>query len=114
MRAALEKILAQGRDDALLRFGLGNACLKEGDAQAAAEHLTQATRHNPAYSAAWKLLGTALRDAGRLDDAQAAWEAGLKIADQHGDMQSFKEMTVFLKRLAKQRAQDQSDTSAAD
>ena len=103
MRAGLEKLLANGKDDALLRFGLGNACLKEGDAQAAAEHLEKATIHNPTYSAAWKLLGTALRESGKLDAAQAAWETGLQVADKQGDIQSFKEMTVFLKRLAKLR-----------
>lgn len=60
MRERLEQSLAAGRDSALLRFGLGNACLKEGDAQAAVRHLTQATQQQPSYSAAWKLLGVAL------------------------------------------------------
>lgn len=101
MRMALEKLLAQGRDDALLRFGLGNACLKEGDAQAAVTHLTAATRHQPDYSAAWKLLGTAWRELGQNDAARATWEEGLRVANAHGDMQSVKEMTVFMKRLAK-------------
>lgn len=99
MREQLEKLLAAGRDNALLRFGLGNACLKEGDAEAAALHLQQATRHNPAYSAAWKLLGKALHALGRADQAQAAWNTGLEVAVQQGDLQSSREMTVFLKRL---------------
>lgn len=109
MRVALEKLLAQGRDDALLRFGLGNACLKEGDHQAAATHLTEATRHQPDYSAAWKLLGTALRELGQNDAAQAAWEEGLRVANTHGDMQSAKEMTVFIKRLAKLHESNAAD-----
>jgi Tfp pilus assembly protein PilF len=107
MRAALEKLLAQGRDDALLRFGLGNACLGDGDNQAATEHLARAVQHNPAYSAAWKLYGKALMALGQMDEAKAAWESGLGVAEQQGDMQSFKEMTVFLKRLAKQQSQDE-------
>jgi predicted Zn-dependent protease len=99
MREQLEKLLAAGRDNALLRFGLGNACLKDGDAAAAALHLQQATLQNPAYSAAWKLLGKALQALERPRDAEAAWEKGLEVAVQQGDLQSSREMMVFLKRL---------------
>ncbi|MEG1053272.1 MAG: tetratricopeptide repeat protein, partial [Janthinobacterium sp.] len=99
----LEKLLAQGRDNALLRFGLGDACLKEHDAEQAAVHLAQATAQQPGYSAAWKLLGKALQQLGRLDAAQAAWTTGMTVARQQGDLQAVKEMTVFLKRLQKQQ-----------
>ncbi|HEX8614078.1 MAG TPA: tetratricopeptide repeat protein [Telluria sp.] len=99
MREQLEKLLAAGRDNPLLRFGLGNACLKDGDNAAALTHLEQATRQNPAHSAAWKLLGKALQALGRADDAEAAWNKGLEVAVQQGDIQSSREMTVFLKRL---------------
>jgi Flp pilus assembly protein TadD len=101
MRAGLEKLLAQGRDNALLRFGLGNACLQEDDAASAVIHLQQATLQNPSYTAAWKLLGVALRKLERLEDAELAWNSGLKVAQEHGDLQAAKEMTVFLKRLQK-------------
>ncbi|CUI06732.1 tetratricopeptide repeat protein [Massilia antarctica] len=99
MREQLEKLLAAGRDNALLRFGLGNACLKEGDPAAAALHLGQATQQNPAHSAAWKLLGKALQQLERPQEAEAAWEKGLEVAVKQGDIQSSREMTVFLKRL---------------
>ena len=36
MRERLQAMLDAGRDDALLRFGLGNACLQAGDHEAAA------------------------------------------------------------------------------
>ncbi len=99
MREQLEKLLAAGRDNALLRFGLGNACLKDGDAAAAVLHLQQATEQNPVHSAAWKLLGKALHALGRMDDAEAAWNKGLEVALMQGDIQASREMTVFLKRL---------------
>jgi len=99
MRERLEQLLATGRDSAFLRFGLGNACLKDGDAQAAALHLAQATQQQPSYSAAWKLLGVALNQLERLQEAQAAWTTGLEVAQQQGDAQSAKEMAVFLRRL---------------
>ena len=104
MRERLEKLLAQGRDSALLRFGLGDACLKDNDAEQAVLHLAQATVQQPGYSAAWKLLGKALHQLGRLEEAQAAWTTGVTVARQQGDLQAVKEMTVFVKRLQKQQA----------
>lgn len=98
-REGLEKLLAAGRDGALLRFGLGNACLVEGDAAAAAQHLAQATQQQPNYSAAWKLLGKALLQLERPDEARAAWTTGIGVAEQQGDKQTAKEMAVFLRRL---------------
>ena len=103
MREKLEKLLAQGRDNALLRFGLGDACLKDGDAAQAALHLAQATVQQPGYSAAWKLLGKALQQQGRLDEAEAAWTTGVTVATQQGDLQAAREMTVFARRLHKAR-----------
>ena len=103
MREKLEKMLAEGRDSALLRFGLGDACLKENDAEQAAVHLAHATVQQPGYSAAWKLLGKALQQLGRLEEAQAAWTTGVTVAQQQGDLQAVKEMMVFLKRLQKQQ-----------
>ena len=104
MRERLEKLLAQGRDSALLRLGLGDACLKDKDAEQAVLHLAQATAQQPGYSAAWKLLGKALQQLGRLEEAQAAWTTGVSVARQQGDLQAAKEMTVFVKRLQKQQA----------
>ncbi|MGE4592994.1 tetratricopeptide repeat protein [Alcaligenes sp.] len=52
MREGLEKLLAAGKDNALLRFGLGNACMGEGDLEAAREHLSKAVEMNPRYTAA--------------------------------------------------------------
>ncbi len=99
LRVRLEGMLANGRDDALLRFSLGNACLKEGDAAAAVEHLRAAVRRQPDYSAAWKLLGRALAEAGRSGEAITTYRQGIETAERRGDLQAAKEMRVFLRRL---------------
>ena len=99
----LEKLLGGPRDNALLRYSLGNEYLKSGDAAAAAIHLREAVRRDSAYSAAWKLLGRALTECGRCEQALAAYERGIAVATANGDKQAAKEMTVFAKRLAKQR-----------
>ena len=97
----LEAMLARGQDSALLRYSLGGEYLKLNQFDKAAEHLRQAVEKDPKYSAAWKLLGRALADAGQNDEAIKAYEDGIKIAEEKGDKQAAKEMKVFLKRLLK-------------
>jgi predicted Zn-dependent protease len=97
----LEKLLAAGKDSALLRFSLGGEYLKSGDPAAAARHLEEAVRLDPNYSAGWKLLGKALAEAGRPGEALAAYRRGIGVAEQKGDIQAAKEMRVFARRLEK-------------
>jgi Tfp pilus assembly protein PilF len=97
--ANFEKMLAAGKDGALLRFSLGNEYLKTGDAARAATHLERAVALDPRYTAAWKLYGKALAAAGRPADALAAYRAGIAVAQDHGDKQAEKEMRVFARRL---------------
>ena len=96
-----EKMLAAGQDNTLLRFGLGQAYLNEGQADRAIEHLRAALGHDQDYSAAWKLLGKALAEEGEIEAAMEAYEKGIAAAEQKGDIQAAKEMKVFLKRLHK-------------
>src|SRR5438552_533334 len=49
--------------------------------------------------AAYRGLGRALERAGRLDEARAAYRRGLEVARQTGDLQTGKEIEVFLRRL---------------
>ena len=96
-----EALLAAGKDSALLRFGLGNEYLKAGDFARAAEHFRSAVAQDPNYSAAWKLLGKSLAQAGRDAEAAAAYRAGIEAAERRGDKQAAREMAVFLKRIGK-------------
>jgi Tfp pilus assembly protein PilF len=97
----LEALLAKGTDNALLRFGLANEYLKLGQLGQAIGHLRKALAHDPKYSAAWKRLGKALADTGRTEEAAAAYNSGIKAAEEKGDIQAAKEMRVFLSRLEK-------------
>ena len=97
--ANFEKMLAAGKDSPLLRFALGNECLKVDDATHAAIHLAQAVALDPNYTAAWKLYGKALAAAGRPVDALAAFGNGIDVARAKGDKQAEKEMQVFVRRL---------------
>ena len=96
-----EQLLAAGKDAPLLRFSLGMGYLAKGEPGRAAEHLASAVAQDPGYSAAWKLLGKALAEAGRAAEAAAAYREGIRVAESKGDKQAAREMGVFLKRLEK-------------
>ena len=102
MLESLEKMLAKGIDNALLRFGLGKGYLDLREYAKAAEHLQRCVAFDPQYSAAWKLLGKACQGLEDYAAARRAWEQGLEAARGHGDKQAEKEMTVFLKKLERQ------------
>jgi Flp pilus assembly protein TadD len=104
--AGLERLLAAGKESALLRFGLGSEHLKRGDAAAAVVHLRRAVELDPSYSAAWKMLGKALVAAQRFDEALAAWQDGAGAAERKGDKQAMREMQVFRRRLAKEHGRE--------
>lgn len=97
--ANFERMLAAGKEGALLRYSLGNEHLKAGNAGKAVEHLAHAVALDPRYTAAWKLYGKALLAAGRDDEALAAWRSGIECALSRGDKQAEKEMAVFARRV---------------
>jgi len=96
---SFETLLAAGKDGPLLRFSLGNEYLKAGRPAEAIVHLRAAVAADGHYSAAWKLLGKALTDAGDATAAGEAYASGIAAAIAKGDKQAAKEMTVFRKRL---------------
>jgi uncharacterized protein HemY len=98
-RSALEKMLEQGGDNALLRYTLGSLCLREQDPEAAVTHLAEAVRLGRDHSASWKLYGKALAELHREDEARQVYRKGIAVAEARGDVQAAKEMRVFLKRL---------------
>ena len=97
----LEKMLAAGRDDAMLRFGLGSAYFNRKEFDNAVPHLRACIAHDAGYSAAYKLLGKALFKIGKHEDAKTVFTAGLPVAVDKGDKQTEREMLAFLRKLDK-------------
>lgn len=95
----LEALLTKGQDNALLRYSLGTAYLKQKDFTQAIEHLAKSITFDPLYSAAWKSYGKALAENQQISEAIEAYTQGIQVAEQKGDIQAVKEMKVFLKRL---------------
>ena len=99
-----EQMLAAGKDNALLRFSLGNEYFKLGQYARACTHLQAALAFDPSYSAAWKLLGRALAEAGDPEQARETYRLGIAAAQVKGDLQAAKEMQVFARRIEKKLA----------
>jgi predicted Zn-dependent protease len=101
MISELEKLIGTPRDGALLRYSLGLEYHKGGNLERAVAHLRESVARDPLYSAAWKLLGKTLAEAGRAEEALDAFQHGIAAAEKKGDKQALKEMTVFARRLKK-------------
>jgi len=97
---ALERLLAAGRDGALLRMSLALAHHRRGDAQAALLHLEKALAFDADFTAAHRLQGLIAFELGDMPRAEAAFTRGLEVAERRGEMQLVKELTVRLRRVA--------------
>lgn len=92
-------LLDKGQDNAILRFSLGNAYLKEGNYELASENFSKALKFDPDFSAAWKLYAKTMEKTGEKKKAIEIYQQGIKVAENKRDIQAAKEMKVFLKRL---------------
>jgi tetratricopeptide (TPR) repeat protein len=77
------------------------AYLDAGKPENAADEYREAIRLKPDYSAAHRGLGRALERAGQIAETRAAYQQGLEVATRTGDLQTGKEIEVFLRRLEK-------------
>jgi tetratricopeptide (TPR) repeat protein len=97
--ASFERMLASGKDSALLRFSIGNEYAKVRDWASAADALANAVALDAQFTAAWKLYARALQEIGRPHEALAAYRTGIDVAKRKGDKQAEKEMVVFARRI---------------
>ena len=104
LRETLEARLAGGQDDAMLRLSLAQLHLRESDWAAARDHAVACLGHDPGQAAASKVLGKALEALGDTPGAAAAYRAGIERARAGGQIQTAREMEVFLRRLESRHA----------
>jgi tetratricopeptide (TPR) repeat protein len=97
--AEFKEVAEMMPEDPVVRFGLAGAYLDAGQADSAVIEYEETIRLQPDYSAAHRGLGRALERAGRRDEALAAYRKGLEVATRIGDLQTKKEIEVFLRRL---------------
>jgi Flp pilus assembly protein TadD len=102
-RDMFRRVLQIDEADAIALFGLGSACLVLGEAAEAAKHLGRAVEVDKNNSAVYVPLGKALEQLERVDEAVAAYRAGMEVASRKGDLMPLKEMEHRLLLLGKSR-----------
>jgi Flp pilus assembly protein TadD len=93
------QIVDMDPNDYFSHFGYASALFDAGRYAEAVQEFRAAIRLKPDYSAAFRDLGKALERAGAPAEAMQVYREGLPIAERNGDLQTLKEMQVFLKRL---------------
>ena len=98
---SFEEMAAKAPDNVMVRYSLGREYLKAGRYGEAERELREALRLKPDYSAAYRELGKSLVGLERLDEAREIYKKGSEVACENGDLQTQREIAVFLKRLEK-------------
>jgi Flp pilus assembly protein TadD len=98
---AFEELAAKAPDNVVVRYSLGLEYLKAKRYAEAERELREALRLKPDYSAAYRELGKSLVGLERLDEAREVYSKGAKVACEKGDLQTQREIEVFLRRLEK-------------
>ena len=101
---ALEAAVREEPEDALGHYMLGLEYHRLARLDDAANAFRRAVERNPDYTAAYRELGKTLRDAGHRQEAIRVLETGLAVAAKTKDLQTAKEMEVFLRRLRGSRS----------
>ena len=99
MRAKLEAQLQRFPQRADLRLALAQACAREKDWNAVADHAQAALKLKADYSAAYLLAGRAAVERADAAAAKHFYQEGMAQAQAQGDKQIERQIQVFLKRL---------------
>ncbi len=103
---ALRSFLKREPDDATAWYGLGRALLDLKRPGEAADAFRRALAAKPDYTAAQRDLGQSLLAVGESAAAAEAFRAGIALAERTGDLQTGREMAVFLRRAERAARSD--------
>ncbi len=95
------KLLERDPDNPMVLCSLGNELFKEQKYTEAREYLSRAVRNKPDYSVAYRTLGRTLYELGEDTEARRVFAEGREVAQRNGDLQTVKEIDVFVRRLEK-------------
>ena len=98
------KLLEKDPENPMILFSLGNELFKEGEYTEARTHLRRAIANKPDYSVAYRTLGRAHYELREDAEARRAFTEGREVAEKNGDLQTVKEIDVFMRRLEKREA----------
>ena len=95
------KLLDRDPHNPMVLYSLGNELFKEEKYAEAKECLSRAVRNKPDYSVAYRTLGRALYELGEDAEARRVFTEGREVAKSNGDLQTVKELDVFIRRVEK-------------
>ena len=95
------KLLSRDPENPMVLYSLGTELFKEGNHAEAREHLSRAVQNKPDYSVAYRMLGRSLFELGEDEEARRVFAKGREVAQGNGDLQTVKEIDVFVRRLEK-------------
>src|SRR5918911_5576801 len=95
------KLLEKEPDNPMILCSLGIELYKEGRYPEARDHLQRAVENKPDYSVAYRMLGRAHFELHENAEARNVLLKGREVALENGDLQTVKEIDVFLRRLHK-------------
>src|SRR4051812_1550993 len=97
--AQYRKMANDDPENDLGHYRLGKALLEDGQFEEAVRSLRRAVALNRDFSRAYQLLGQALMQANRRDEAISLLKEGYKVADERGDNLPREEMASLLTQL---------------
>jgi uncharacterized protein HemY len=95
------KLLKKDPDNPMILCSLGIELFKEGRYPEAREHLRRAIQNKPDYSVAYRMLGRTHYELHENSEARRVFAKGREVAWENGDLQTVREIDVFLRRLDK-------------
>ena len=95
------KLLAKDPDNPMVLYSLGSELFKEGRFEEARDLLQRAVENKPDYSVAYRMLGRAHFELHENSEARNVFLKGKEVARKNGDLQTVKEIGVFMRRLEK-------------
>lgn len=95
------KLLQRDPDNPMVLYSLGTELFKQGEFLEARDHLQHAVENKPDYSVAYRMLGRANYELGEDEEARRVFTHGREVAERNGDLQTVKEIDVFLRRVEK-------------
>jgi predicted Zn-dependent protease len=98
------KVLEKDPDNPMILCSLGIELFKEGRYPEARQHLTRAVENKPDYSVAYRMLGRTHFELRENAQASRVFARGREVAQENGDLQTVREIDVFLRRLDKREA----------
>lgn len=95
------KLLERDPNNPMVLYSLGTELFKEEKYLEAREYLTRAVENKQDYSVAYRTLGRALYELGDDAEAHRVFATGREVAQSNGDLQTVREIDVFVRRLEK-------------